>query len=296
MRIDDHINEHNNYDEFSETCVDGSPMQVLAKLKDSGFDRRVVLEKLDFDKDSIWHGTEPGLTPVESACAGDNVGVFRLFLELGLTPNSECRGDKNYPTFPDFVYMCQASKIIAFLNNTMPGWNKKPAPASPWWSYGYTPQKNSDLQITLDKHIRRGDLSKVLWIGLRGGRLERPNVLASREFKIGSPMMRRLVWQILVSDDARGDYQNWLLRHDSEQGEGTSLPNPKMAAGEILEKIILSRSLFPNQKMLLGALTDEDKLGLLKYLSAGGHPGGRYWRYAQTLHPVLCSDILLSGV
>ena len=296
MRINELSNGYKYYDEFSESCINGSAMKVLAKLKSFGFDKRVVLEKLVFDKDSLWYNTEPGWTPVESACAGDNVGVFRLFLELGLTRNAVCCGDKKYPTFPDYVCMCHASKIIALLNSAIPGWNRKSATVLPWWSYRYTQQKNSELQITLETQIRRGDLSKVLWIGLRGGRLERPDVLASWEFKNSSPMMRKLVWQILVPEEARSDYQNWLLSQNAEQGIGILPLNPRMAAEETLETIILSRNLFPNQETLLGALTDEDKLDLLKYLSAGGRPGGRYWRFAQSLHPALCSDILLAGV
>ncbi len=296
MRISDQINAHINYDKLSELCEKGSAMKVLAELKNSGFGRGVMLERLDFDKNSIWHGSVPGWTPVESACAKDNPGVFRLFLELGLTPHAKCCASRKYPTYPDYVYACQSSRIIAFLNTAIPGWNRKSASVSPWWSHKYTPQKNRDLQAIMEKQIMRGDLTRVLWLGLRGGRLERPDVLASREFEIGSPLMRKLVWQLLVPENAQGDYQRWLQK-SSLDTNGLALHGKTRAnAKEIFKKLLLSRKLVPTLDMLVGILTDDDRICLLKYLSEEVCPRGRNWKFAQELYPILCSVLLLAGV
>ena len=296
MRINDHVNVHINYDKFSESCEEGSAMEVLAALKNSGFGRGVILERLEFNRGSIWHGTAPGWTPVESACFGDNPGVFRLFLELGLTPHSKCCANKKYPTFPDYVHVYQSSRVIAFLNTAISGWNDKSASVLPWWNYKYTPQKNSDLQATMEKQIMRGDLTRVLWIGLRGGRLERPDALASREFEIGSPLMRKLVWQLLVPENAQGDYQRWLQK--SSLGTNGLAPHGKTGADakEIFKNLLLSRKLVPTLDMLVGILTDDDRICLLKYLSEEVCPRGRNWKFAQELHPILCSELLLAGV
>ena len=232
-------------------------------------------------------------SPVEVCLRNDNRGVFRLFLELGLLRDTVCCANPMNKTLLEYCLKYQPPKIMKLLNSVMPGWDRN-ASCCPWWTHKYTQERNSSLQQKIEELITRGEISEILWIGLRGGYLLRPDILASKEFEDASPLMRTLVWLLLVPEATRRAYQRW-LQQNSPNAIGL-LPHkkPKAAAKENFRKLLLSRELFPNQDFL-EILADDDKILLLKYLSEEVHLFERNWQFAWELHPILCNDILLKS-
>lgn len=302
MKMDELISVFfNDYPAFQRECETGSPMQVILSLKEACVDRAMLeVDWEEWEEWKEWNGWEDeedeedwgddeiDLSPVEGAIVGDNRGVFRFFLELGLMCDTKCGAV--YGTFPKCVLKRKPPRIMKLLDRVMPGWKNTYSNVLPWWTHKYSRQENSSLQPKLEKQIILGELSEVLWIGLRGGRLLRPDILASKAFEKASPMMRKIVWHIIVPGNSRQKYQDWLLKNKSNGYK--LLPNKPMAtAKENLEKLDLSLGLLGSIETLFESMTDEDKLELLKYIS--DHHHGQYFYFARKLHPLLCNNILL---
>ena len=184
---------------------------------------------------------------------------------------------------------------MRLLNSVMPGWDSMNTSCCSWWTHKYTQKKNSSLQNKMEELVMRGEISEILWIGLRGGRLLHPDLLASKEFEEASPLMQKLVWLLLVPEDARRDYQRWIQKNSPNDIGLLTHVEPRTTAKETFEKLLLSQELFPNSDMLIGALAADDKILLLKYLSEDLHLCGRERKFAQDLHPILCIDILMKS-
>ena len=234
-------------------------------------------------------------SPVEVCLRNDNRGVFRLFLELGLLRDTVCCTNPMNKTLLEYCLKYQPPKIMKLLNSVMPGWDNRNASCCPWWTHKYTQERNSSLQQKIEELITRGEISEILWIGLRGGHLLRPDILASKGFEEASPLMRKLVWLLLVPKNARQRYQRWLQKNSPNAIGLLPHNKPKAAAKENFMKLLLSWKLLPSQDMLLGRLTDDDKIRLLKYLSEEVHLFDQNWQFAWELHPILCNDILLKS-
>ena len=278
--------EFGNYGQLLSSCKSGSASDVLSQMRQSGFDSRVIKERIGL---RLYGAPIPGTgvsSPWQKVIDNDNLEVIRLFLMLGGDPNIECcnRSKKTTP----YLYASEKPEVLAIFDS-----------ASPWWNTDFSASQLHDLQSTLEECIRRGAFSDILWHGVRGVCLERPDILLSEEFINAPRQLRELVCRLCVPDEKKADFRQWLLERQATKAAIEYLVEEQDDAEEVLKTFFLS----------IGLLTEKSLEGLAKEILIGKNPltllkkqfiaakAGVAWvntNYVQMLMETFCKDILFN--
>ena len=279
------------YRDLVHLCRNGSAKEVLAQIR-----KIRKCDYLSWFLESYHYVRSYGpisgrridrvLSPVESAIWGNNLEVLRLFLMLGADPNAEYGNEFNKVT-PYSHAAADRPQALALFDS-----------AFPWWNMSYTTSQCHELQARLAGYVSRGAFSDIMWHGLRGLRLESPDLLVSKEFEKAPRSVRELVGCLCVPDEMAADYLRWLIAHHAAQESLEALQKEHDDSEELLERFSLSIGLLTEEKLEMLAniaLKAKNPIGLLKHLT-GSSKARSLWQDAtivRKLMETICKSILM---
>ena len=182
-------------------CEAGSPRDVLALIKESGFDC-AILKKKFWVKEASPVPFHPTRQPFATACMKHNFPIVRLLLELGADPDADCCADtghmtprKKYGGNPQLQELFEGGKL--------------------WWKAEYPEEKKRMLQGALEHSILSGEASEALWLMMHGVRLASPTILASETFGNQSWAFQECVCDMGIPDDRLQEFRAWLKQNNA---------------------------------------------------------------------------------
>ena len=194
--------ERENNENICALCKAGRPLEVLARIKSSGFDCE-ILKKRVFIREASPIPVHPWRQPFQSACSNRNYPVVRLLLELGADPDAECCACTILKT-PRKQYAKNQQLQALFDGGKL------------WWKVEYPEEKKRTLQGELEHCILVGEASEAVWLMTHGVRLNSPAILTSEAFGKQLCTFKELVCGMGIPNDRRQEFHAWLKRNASD--------------------------------------------------------------------------------
>ena len=206
--------ERENNDDICDLCKTGCPLEVLARIKASGFDCE-ILKKRVFVRDASPIPVHPWRQPFQTACSNRNYPVVRLLLEMGADPDAECCTRTLLKT-PRQNYANNQQLQALFEGGRL------------WWKVEYPEEKKRTLQGELEHCILVGEASESVWLMAHGMRLPSPVILNSEAFGKLPRTFKELVCGMGIPNDRLPEFHAW-LKQNATDAEMTDIMDALLA-------------------------------------------------------------------
>ena len=193
--------EHKNLAHFLSLCRKGTSIEVLAHIRDCGYDA-AFLNKEHY---AIHHGPLYGYLPshpLSEACMGDNLEVASLLLGLGVDPDPDIRWGR-FKSNPPRKFAIGKPDFMKLFGNDTPWW-KQSGPEMPQW-------------IVSPNSLHMPEPSSLVWHIMRGIRLYTPKLLLHDDFCRLSAAMQMFICRFGIRHEELASYQDWLAANGADE-------------------------------------------------------------------------------
>ena len=234
MLPDNHIilwgQKRKDNDSFCDLCEAGSPRDVLAQIKASGFNCENLKKKV-FVREASPIPFHPWKQPFERACHERNFPIVRLLLELGADPDADCCAYASVKT-PRIKYGDDQQLQELFKGGKL------------WWKIKYPEEKKQALQGELEDSILAGEASEAVWLMAHGVRLYSSVILASEAFLKRPRPFKELVCRMGIPDNRKQEFYAWQKQNGSDADVLNIMGTLVRTNGDegrcLIEKLLLS--------------------------------------------------------
>ena len=225
-------------------CCDGSSSDILAWVKECGYDRHFMMSHLFF----MIHGpvmAHAEMSFLDNACSERNLPAVVALLELGANPNNKYYLNRNSDDGTKISIIKKYSTnadLSELLSNGLF-----------WWQKSYSKQRSQSLQDGFKTCIRNKDYCYIIWHLIRGLRLENPDILAEDAFNSLPRIMKDMVCRMGVPREKTKTFLDWLRHHASCKDTLSSLESAASRKHDVmdtaLENLQLSMNLMDCNKL-----------------------------------------------
>ena len=194
--------EHKNLAHFLSLCRKGTSIEVLAHIRDCGYDADFLNEEHYAIHRGPLYGYLPK-HPLAEACIGDNVEVASLLLGLGVDPDPDIRWGR-FISSPPRKFAIGKPDFMKLFGDDTPWWRQS-VPGIP---VGWVGAPNT---------LRLPEPSSLVWYIMRGVRLYTPKVLLHDDFRKLSAAMQMFICRFGIRHEKLASYQDWLAANGADE-------------------------------------------------------------------------------
>ena len=192
--------EHKNLAHFLSLCRKGTSIEVLAHIKDCGYDADFLNE----EHYAIHYGPLYGYLPkhpLAEACIGDNVEVASLLLGLGVDSDPDIRWGR-FKSSPPRKFAIGKPDFMKLFGDDTPWWRQ--SVEMPRW-------------VVSPDVLHMPEASSLVWHIMRGIRLYTPKLLLHDDFRRLSAAMQMFICRFGIRHEELASYQDWLAANGADE-------------------------------------------------------------------------------
>ena len=231
--------EHKNLAHFLSLCRKGTSIEVLAHIRDCGYDADFLNE----EHYAIHHGPLYGYLPshpLSEACMGDNLEVANLLLGLGVDPDPDIRWGR-FKSSPPRKFAIGKPDFMKLFGDDTPWWRQ--SVEMPRW-------------VVSPDVLHMPEPSSLVWHIMRGIRLYTPKLLLHDDFRRLSAAMQMFICRFGIRQEELASYQGWLAANGADENlldllKRAWCPYAEMAQKRAaLNSLVISSGLLERNRLL----------------------------------------------
>ena len=231
--------QHINLINFLSLCESGTATEVLAHIKDCGYDvdylnqeYHVILSCGPFS----YYSTHP----LSAACKGNNYEVARLLLNLGVNPDPDIKWGR-FKSRPPRQYAIGKLRFMKLFDEY--------SDYLPWWQSAC---KMPEAYQVAPLNPNLSKTTSLLWHIMRGFRLRTYEILLQKDFRCFSTVVQEFICRVGIKKEDYASAYDWLAMYDADEKllnifRMASFPCSKEAQ-ELLKELVLSTGLLKEDR------------------------------------------------
>ena len=233
--------EHKNLAHFLSLCRKGTSIEVLAHIRDCGYDAAF----LNGEHYAIHYGPLYGYLPnhpLSEACMGDNVEVASLLLGLGVDSDPDIRWGR-FESSPPRKFAIGKPDFMKLFGDDTPWWKQSVSGIPVGW-------------VGAPNTLRLPEPSSLVWYIMRGVRLYTPEVLLHDDFCKLSTAMQMFICRFGIRQEELASYQDWLAANGADENLLNLIKEAWSPCAEMTQKraalnsLVISSGLLERNRLL----------------------------------------------